>query len=59
MRQDDRACAGGEYQQLGRTPRWLTMGASTPEATAMALVAEPMETRTAAASNQASTSGGM
>ena len=35
------------------------MGARMPEATAMATVAEPMDTRTAAASAQASSSGGM
>ena len=42
----------------GRTPMWPAMGASTDEATAMATVAEPMETRMTAASSQASTSGG-
>ncbi len=38
----------------GRTPMVAAMGARIPEATAMATVAEPMETRTAAASAQAS-----
>ena len=43
----------------GRTPAWTAIGASTAEATAVATVAEPIETRTTAASSQASTSGGM
>ena len=35
------------------------IGASTPEATAIATVAEPMETRTMAAKSHASKRGGM
>ncbi len=43
----------------GRTFMCPAIGASTPEATAIATVDEPMHTRTTAASAQASTSGGI
>ena len=43
----------------GRTPMDTAIGARIPDATAMATVADPMETRTVAASAHARTSGGM